>query len=79
MSNCDTESGCNDCASIDHSRPLLCLIPGESSLFKVEPSASMDIMKRMKLIKEEGKNGLLGSVDSDAIDLTLWKVNSLAG
>lgn len=39
----------------------------------------MDIMKRMKLIKEEGKNGLLGSVDSDAIDLTLWKVNSLAG
>lgn len=47
----------------------------------------MGTIKWMKLIKEEGKNGLLGSVD--AIVLTLWKVrlamasdsttNSLAG
>ena len=50
---------------------LTCLIEGESSLFSVEPKEDINIMDLRELIKEEGKNGVLGRVD--AKDLILWK------
>jgi Crinkler effector protein N-terminal domain len=56
----------------DATRALICLITGESSLFKVRPTGRDDIMDLKELIKEEGKNGVLNSVD--AKDLVLWKV-----
>ena len=51
---------------------LTCLIEGDSSPFIVEPKEDISIMKLKKLIHEERKNGVLGSVD--AADLRLWKV-----
>jgi hypothetical protein len=57
----------------DAVRSLICLIEGESSLFRVKPTGGMDIIDLKALIKEEGKNGVLGSVD--AKDLVLWKVS----
>jgi Crinkler effector protein N-terminal domain len=51
---------------------LQCLIEGDSSLFKVKPTGSVDIMDLKDLIKEKCKNGVLSGVD--ASDLTLWKV-----
>jgi Crinkler effector protein N-terminal domain len=51
---------------------LHCLIEGDSSLFRVKPTGSVDIMELKELIKEKGKNGVLNGVD--AKDLTLWKV-----
>ena len=51
---------------------LTCLIEGESTPFIVEPKKDISIMKLKELIQDEGKNGVLGSVD--AKDLTLWKV-----
>jgi hypothetical protein len=50
---------------------LLCLIQGESVLFRVEPKRSVDIIELQKMIKEENSNRLQ-SVDASA--LTLWKV-----
>jgi hypothetical protein len=51
---------------------LHCLIEGDSSLFRVRPTGSVDIMDLKDLIKEKRKNGVLSGVD--ASDLTLWKV-----
>ena len=56
---------------------LTCLIEGEALPFIVEPKRDISIMKLKKLIHEEGKNGVLGSVD--AKDLTLWKVRMIMG
>jgi hypothetical protein len=56
----------------DAPRALICLIQGESVLFRVEPNGSVDIIGLRDLIKEECKNGVLKNVD--ATDLTLWKV-----
>ena len=53
-------------------RRLICVIAGESALFRVQPTGSMDIIDLKNLVKEEGKNGVLHNVD--AKDLTLWKV-----
>jgi hypothetical protein len=56
----------------DASRSLLCLIEGESTVFKVKPAGSDDIIALKKLIKEKGKNGVFKSVDANI--LILWKV-----
>ena len=56
----------------DAPRTLLCLIIGESVLFTVKPTGSLDIIDLKSLIKEDRKEGVLGSVD--AKDLILWKV-----
>jgi hypothetical protein len=56
----------------DAVRALTCIIQGGVSLFRVEPTGNMDILKLKMLIKEQLKNGVRGSVD--APDLTLWKV-----
>jgi hypothetical protein len=71
----------------DAVRALLCIIEGESSLFRVKPTCNMDIIELKKLIREEGINTAEHAVL--AKDLTLWKVrmimasdsatNSLAG
>jgi hypothetical protein len=62
----------------DASRTLICLIEGEPITFKVKPTGKMDMMDLKKLIKEEGKHGVLSNVD--AKDLILWKVRmTLAG
>ena len=53
----------------DAIRALICLIEGESSLFRVKPTGSMVIIELKELIKEEGINGSV-----NAMDLTLWKV-----
>jgi hypothetical protein len=53
----------------DAPRTLVCLIEGESSLFEVEPTGSMNIIKLKKLIKEEGINTTKHAVL--AKDLTL--------
>ena len=55
----------------DAPRALLYLIAGESSLFRVKPTGSMDIIGLKDLIKEEHNDGMLKSVD--APDLTLWR------
>jgi hypothetical protein len=54
---------------------LFCLIEGQSSVFKINPTGNMQIYDLQKLIKEENKNGVLNGVDSK--DLILWKVMSL--
>ena len=59
----------------DASYVLVCLIEGESSIFKVELARNRDIMDLKKCIKEERKNSTLSSVDS--IDLILWKVRMI--
>jgi hypothetical protein len=56
---------------------LTCLIKGESSLFSVKPKEDISIMELKDLIQEEGKNGMLGSID--AADLLLWKVRMIMG
>jgi len=53
-------------------RPLICLIEGKSSLFRVKLAGSMDIIKLKNLIKEKRTNDVLRNVDAQ--DLTLWKV-----
>ena len=55
-------------------RVLICLVEGDSSLFKVEPTGDMDIMD-LKDLKWENKNHVLNGVDSN--NLILWKVMSL--
>jgi hypothetical protein len=51
---------------------LICLIEGNSSLFRVEPTGDMNmIMMLKKLIKEEVTNATEHVL---AEDLTLWKV-----
>ena len=47
---------------------LTCLIEGDSSPFIVEPKEDISIMKLKKLIHEERKNGVLGSVDALFMD-----------
>jgi hypothetical protein len=56
----------------DAPRALRCLIEGESSLFMVKPTGSMDILELKYLIQEQGKNGVLSSVD--ATELVIWKL-----
>ena len=56
----------------DAPRTLVCLIAGESSLFKVRPTGGMDIIDLKDLIKEKGTNATGHAVL--AKDLTLWKV-----
>ena len=56
----------------DTLRTLVCLVSGESSPFKVNPTISMNIMDLKGLIREKGINRVFSSVD--AKDLTLWKV-----
>jgi hypothetical protein len=51
-------------------RSLVCLIEGESSLFRVEPTGNTDIIALKDLIKEKGINNAIL-----AKDLTLWKVD----
>jgi hypothetical protein len=53
----------------DPVRSLVCLIEGESSLFRVEPTGNTDIIALKDLIKEKGINNVIL-----AKDLTLWKV-----
>ena len=53
----------------DAFRVLLCLVEGDSSLFKVNPTSNVDIIQLKVLIKEKGiDNAIL------AEDLVLWKV-----
>ena len=54
---------------------LRCLLEGESTVFTVTVSANDEVGDLKKLIVEERKNGPLR--DSDAADLTLWKVSTL--
>jgi hypothetical protein len=56
----------------DAVRALLCIIEGESSLFRVKPTGNMDIIELKKLIREEGINTTERAVL--AKDLILWKV-----
>ena len=56
----------------DAVRSLLCIVEGDTELFKVKPTGSTDVLDLKDLIKEKGKNGMLGSVH--AKDLVLWKV-----
>jgi hypothetical protein len=56
-------------------RALVCLIAGESEVFKVKSTGNIDIMELKDLIRERGKNGVLSSVG--AKDLTLWKVRTI--
>ena len=56
---------------------LTCLIEGESSPFIVKPKGDINIMELKNLIHEEGKKGVLGSVD--AKDLLLWMVRMMMG
>lgn len=51
---------------------LICLIEGESSLFKVRPTGGMDIIDLKDIIKEKGINASKHVILSK--DLTLWKV-----
>jgi len=53
-------------------RTLICLIEGESQLFKVVLNDDKDIMDLKGVIKENRKTRALSNVD--AADLTLWKV-----
>jgi hypothetical protein len=63
---------------VDDAPPaLLCLIEGESSLFRVTPTTDIDIIALKDLIKEKLKNSMLSDVD--AITLTLWKVGMTMG
>ena len=56
----------------DALRGLICLIEGDSSLFIVEPTRSIDIIDLKELIKEKGINTTEHAVL--AKDLILWKV-----
>jgi hypothetical protein len=56
-------------------RVLICLVEGDSSIFKVKPAGDTDIIDLKDLIWEENKNNVLKGVDSS--DLILWKVMSL--
>jgi Crinkler effector protein N-terminal domain len=56
---------------------LTCLIEGESSLLRVKPTTDIDMVDLKKLIREEGKNGVLASID--AKELLLWKVRMIMG
>ena len=56
-------------------RVLICLVEGDSSVFKVKPTGDMDIMDLKDLIWEKNKNRVLNGVDSNS--LILWKVMSL--
>jgi Crinkler effector protein N-terminal domain len=58
----------------DATRALICLITGESTVFKVQPNRRDDIMDLKELIKGEGKNGVLNSVLAKY--LILWKVRT---
>ncbi len=58
----------------DAPRTLVCLIAGESSLFKVRPTGDMDIIELKDLIKEKGINATEHARAVLAKDLTLWKV-----
>jgi len=51
---------------------LWCYVQGDNTYFPVIASSAISIGVLQKMIKEEGKNGVLNSVD--AKDLTLWKV-----
>jgi len=51
---------------------LWCIIKGDSTPFKVKITGGEDIDELKKLVREEGKNGLLNGID--AKDLALWKV-----
>ena len=51
---------------------LWCLVDGDSRPFKVTALDDADVTDLKKLIKEEGKKGIL--CDVDAKDLDLWKV-----
>jgi hypothetical protein len=55
----------------DASHALLCLIEGESAVFRVEPAGNKNIVVLKDLIKEKNSNLLQGV---DASSLTLWKV-----
>jgi hypothetical protein len=56
----------------DAPRALTCLIEGETSLFRVKPTGSMDILELKDLIHEKGINDTEHAVL--AKDLVLWKV-----
>jgi hypothetical protein len=56
----------------DGSRALVCLIAGESTVFRVRPTGKDDIIDLKGLIKEIGINSTEHAVL--AKDLTLWKV-----
>ena len=51
---------------------LWCYVQGDSIYFPVTVPSATPIGVLQQKIKEEGKNGVLNSVD--AKDLTLWKV-----
>jgi hypothetical protein len=51
---------------------LKCLIQGQSEMFRVKATGSMEIFELKELIHEQGKNGDFRSVDVK--DLILWKV-----
>jgi len=51
---------------------LWCYVQGDNTYFPVIASSAISIGVLQKMIKEDGKNGVLNSVD--AKDLTLWKV-----
>ena len=56
----------------DAIRHLLCLVEGESSSFDVRIAGNMNLCDLKSLIKEERKNGALGTTDFQ--DFTIWKV-----
>ena len=58
--------------SNDSPRALVCLIEGESTLFRVELAGNKVIIALKDLIKEKGINSTKHAVL--AKDLTLWKV-----
>ena len=51
----------------DAIRVLVCLVEGESSIFKVNPTSNMDVTDLKDLIHQKG-------VGTFAKDLILWKV-----
>jgi hypothetical protein len=51
------------------------LIEGDSKVFSVTTSPTTPITELKKLIKEEGRNGVLNGVNSK--DLALWKVRMI--
>ena len=56
---------------------IWCFVEGDNSASYIASSSTMLMAELKKLIKEEGKNGVLGSVD--AKDLILWKVRMTFG
>jgi hypothetical protein len=53
-------------------RALLCIIEGDSSLFRVTPTGNMDIIELKNLFHKEKDKGILRDVN--AADLVVWKV-----